>query len=165
MVPWVDIKTYTRGFHFEMHKPLTKDGLVKLCRSLETRFGDGHAFKPHAVGNGFLHWASWPGKSEERTYKCMRQWPMPGTRNQWPIVTMDAMTSWVGNQEVALQPGKYYTFLKAFYAVTAWTDDELCIVKECLEDAGFTVTRMPSLAAADKRLKRDAALWKQKTGS
>ncbi len=42
----------------------TKDGMVKLCRSLETRFGDCSVFKPDGIGGGFIHWASWHEKTE-----------------------------------------------------------------------------------------------------
>ena len=162
MVSYADIKTYTRGPYFERRTQLTKDGMVKLCRKLEARFGDGNSFEPHAVGNGFIHWTEWPGKTEGRAYKCMRQWPTQGTRNEWPIVDRDAMTSWVGSKDVALKSGKYTTVLKAFYAAPAWTMDELHTIKECLEDEGFNVDCIPSLAAAGKGLKERAEaaeLW------
>jgi hypothetical protein len=57
----------------------------------------------------------------------------------------DVMTAWVGNNEVALEPGKFVTFLKAFRTAPGWTFEELQIFKECLEDAGFKVKRIPSL--------------------
>ena len=54
--------------------------------------------------------------------------------------------------EIALEPGKFVTFLKAFRTAPGWTDAELHIFKECLEEGGFKVKRIPSLV--DKKRKR-----------
>ena len=154
MVSKENRKTYTDGPDIELNEPLTKDDMVKLCRSLETRFGDGNIFKPDAVGGGFIHWMSWPGKTEgEEAYKCIRQCPRD-TDNEWPWVDIDAMSSWVGNQEVALEPGRYDTFLKAFYAAPAWTAYELSVVRRCLGDVGVNVTHN---ANGTKKRKRAAS--------
>jgi hypothetical protein len=151
MVSKENRKTYTDGPNIVLNEPLTKDDMVKLCRSLETRFGDGNIFKPDAVGGGFIHWSSWPGKTEgEEAYKCIRQCPRD-TDNEWPWVDPDAMTSWVGNQEVALKPGRYDTFLKAFYAAPAWTADELRVVRRCLGDVGVNVADVRCKHVANKR--------------
>ena len=152
MVSKANRKTYTYGPDIELHEPLTKDGMVKLCRSLETRFGDGNVFKPDAIGNGFIHWVSWPGKTEDPAYKCIRQCPRD-TDNEWPWVNQDAMTSWVGNQEVALEPGRYDTVLKAFFDAPAWTADELRVVRRCLGEVGINVM----LAEVTKKRKRAAS--------
>jgi hypothetical protein len=154
MVAKEDCKTYMDGPDIELHEQLTKDGMVRLCRSLETRFGDGNVFKPDAVGGGFIHWASWPGKTEgDEAYKCIRQCPRDSD-NEWPWVERDAMTSWVGNQEVALEPGRYDTFLKAFYAAPAWTADEMRVVRRCLADVGINVIQT---AAVTKKRTRESA--------
>ena len=148
MVSKENRKSYTDGPDIVLNAPLTKDGIVKLCRSLESRFGDGNIFKPDAVGGGFIHWASWPGKTEgEEAYKCIRQCPRD-TDNEWPWVDPDAMSSWVGNP---LKPGRYDTFLKAFYAAPAWTADELRVVRRCLGDVGVNVADVRCKHVAKKR--------------
>ena len=166
MVAMKDIKTYTQGFVFDLHQQLTKDDIVNLCRSLEARFGDGNVFKPERVSDGFIHWVDWPGRSrnpEAKAYKCMRHYPRMGGggSRSWPIVSTDAMTTWVGSQDVAVTPGEYGTFLKAFYTAPAWTMDELHIVKECLEDEGFKVMCLPSLDKAERKRKRAETRWEK----
>ncbi len=145
--------TYTEGFYFELQAKVTKDGIVRLCRSLEARFGSGNVFKPDGVCFGFIKWVSWPGKTEA-AYKCMRKVPKmnTGPREVWPWVDdSDAMTTWVGSKEVALLPGSYCTTLKAQTGATAWSDDELRIFIECLEDEGFFVTAKPGAGKKRKR--------------
>ncbi len=157
MVSKENCKTSTDGPDIELHETLTKDGMVKLCRSLETRFRDGNVFKPDGIGGGFIHWASWPGMTEgEEAYKCISQCPRD-TDNEWPWVDRDAMTSWFGSQEVALEPGRYDTFLKAFFTAPAWTADELRVVRRCLGDVGINVTRTATLAEVTKKRKRTAS--------
>ena len=94
-----DIHTYTNGFEFRMRQPLTKDRMVKLCRSLERAFGDGNVFEPDRVGDGFIKWADWPGKKIEEAYKCMRA--CCSFTESWPWVPDDAMTTWAGDYGVA----------------------------------------------------------------
>ena len=50
------------------------------------------------------------------------------------------MTTWVGNNEVALLPDSYCTTLKALTGATA---EELHFVIECLKYSGFFVTVKP----------------------
>ena len=140
-----DIHTYTNGFEFRMREPLTKSGMVNICRSLERKFGDGNVFEPDRIGDGFIKWAAWPGKKSDQAYKCMRACGSKVYTGSWPFVPDDAMTAWDGDYGVALGAGHYDTFLKAFYSAPAWTVDELSCIKECLEGEGFKVTRMPSL--------------------
>ena len=151
-MPEIFMSTYTHGFRFELKEPVTKDGMVKICRSLEERFGEGNVFEPEAIGDGFIKWVDWPGKYGERPYKCMRQFGDGSIGCKWPWVPSDVMTTWVGNDEIALEPGKFVTFLKAFRTAPGWTDAELHIFKECLEEGGFKVKRIPSLV--DKKRKR-----------
>ena len=56
MVSRENCKTYTDGPDIVLNEPLTKDDMVKLCRSLETRFGDGNVFKPDALAYGQGWW-------------------------------------------------------------------------------------------------------------
>ena len=142
----IKINTYTNGFDFVLCNQLTKDGMVKLCQLLDMRFGDGNVFVPEGISDGFILWVDWPGKSaHEMAYKCIRQHGENRNEGRWPWVVKDAKTAWAGNIDIALTPGKYSTFLKSFYTAPAWTVDELRIVKECLEEKGFNVMRMPSL--------------------
>jgi hypothetical protein len=145
MVEKKDMHTYDNGFDFNLLKTLTKDGVVKICRALEKRFGEGNVFAPEGVGGGFIEWVDWPGRDGKKAYKCMRQWRRDHGHATWPWVSEDAKTEWVGNEDVALEDGKYGTFLKAFYAATEWTPNELRIVKECLENADCKVLRIPAL--------------------
>jgi hypothetical protein len=142
----ITFKTYTNGFDFELCNPLTKDDMIEVCRALEMRFGDGNVFVPEGITDGFILWADWPGKTEERAYKCMRHSCSSSGARSWPWVAADAMTTWKGNEEIALAAGKYSTFLKALDTAPAWTAEELRIIKECLQEKGFKVNRIPSLA-------------------
>jgi hypothetical protein len=65
------------------------------------------------------------------------------------------VTAWVGNNEIALEPGKFVTFLKAFRTAPGWTDAELHIFKECLEEVGFQVKRIPSLVEKKRKRQRE----------
>ncbi len=141
----IDTNTYTHGFNFKLHTPVTKDGMVTLCRSLEKTFGEGNVFQPEGISDGFIHWVQWPGKdADTKAYKCMRCWRYKGS-NHWPWVPVTAMTTWVGDEQIALEMGMYGTFLKSFYAAPAWTRAELGLFKECFEKEGFEVMKIPSL--------------------
>jgi ABC-type nitrate/sulfonate/bicarbonate transport system substrate-binding protein len=143
------IKTYTIGIRLLASAPLTKDGMLTLCRALEQRFGDGSKFQPDGVGGGFIKWSKWPGQTEAHGYKCMRL----GTNHAWPFVA--DVATWVGNNEVIVKEGKSYsTFLKAFDAAPAWTEEELATVAQCLEEVcGFVMleSRRRKLKPSDSR--------------
>jgi hypothetical protein len=150
---------YAQGFYFDLQTKVTKGGIMRLCRSLEARFGSGNVFVPDGVGYGFIHWASWPGKTEETAYKSIRKCPRTntGTQEVWPWVESDAVTTWVENKEVALLPGSYCTTLRALTGATAWTDNELRILIACLEDEGFFVTKKPGFSRRGGAKKRKLA--------
>jgi hypothetical protein len=147
----VTFKTYTNGFDFELNNELTKDGMIEVCRALEMHFGDGNVFVPEGITDGFILWADWPGKIDGTAYKCMRHSRSDSGARAWPWVAADAMTTWVGSEEVALAAGKYSTFLKAFNTAPAWTVNELQTIKECLQEKGFRVMRIPLLAKRKRR--------------
>jgi hypothetical protein len=139
------MSTYALGFYFKKKsgKALTRDGVVKLCRMLADRFGEGNCFEPEAIGGGFILWGQWPGKTDSE-YKCMRASGALGSRKYWPYVKPDAITSWVGDHTVVIDNGTFSTCLKAFDGAPAWTLSELQIVKECLEECSdHKVFRMP----------------------
>jgi hypothetical protein len=145
------MSTYTEGFRFKAKagQPLTKDGVIRLCRLLEGRFGAGNSFEPEASGDGFLLWCKWAGKDEsEYGYKCMRATNETTGGGEWPLVDRDAMTSWVGDGTVAVDIGDCSTFLKAFGSAPGWTLRELRIVEECLEEcSSHKVYRMPKASS------------------
>ena len=151
------LNTYTQGFEIKAPTAITKDGMLRLCRALDQKFGEGNTFKPEGVGGGFLLWADWPGRIDDKAYKCMR---LSGVEyHKWPWVSADAMTTWVGNHEVAAKAGRYTTFLKAFDTAPAWTRDELLGVQQCLEEThSCKVLCMPAAFRQPKRTpKRDVA--------
>ena len=133
----IKMSTLAAGFSFKKKggKDLTRDGIVKLCRMLGERFGEGNAFEPEASGSGFLLWRQWPGKDDSQSgYKCMRASGDPVWAVRWPHVKADVMTSWEGDDTVVIEDGKFSTCLRAFGSAPAWTLRELRIVKECLQE-------------------------------
>ncbi len=148
MVSRKDIKTYDHGFEFDVQTPITKDGIVKICRSLEARFGPGNVFEPEAITDGFIAWKNWPERNEEvDAYKCIRCSPINtcGARgqqsNKWPWVDSNVMTTWNGNQDVAFKTGRYATFLKALHNVEPWSQTQLRTVQECLTENDISIVR------------------------
>jgi hypothetical protein len=143
----IKMNTYTDGFNVKVEMPTTKDSMISICRLLEQRFGDGNVFVPEGIGGGFILWADWPGRQDQKDYKCMR---LMGNRS-WPWVQKDCMTTWVKSEDVVIAKGKYDTFLKAFRNAPAWTLQELEVFRACLEEHGFKVGRMPKLTARKRR--------------
>jgi hypothetical protein len=139
MVSHEDLNTYTHGFDLTLRQHFSKDSVVRLCRSLETKFGEGNVFRPEGIGGGFIEWVSWPGLNKKMAYKSMRILRRAKNTWEWPWVDEDAMSIWVGNYETAIGAGTHGTFLKAFYEAPAWTQQELDIFAECLKNAGFEV--------------------------
>ncbi len=106
--------------------------MLRLCRALDLKFGEGNTFKPEGISNGCLLWANWPGRIDVKAHKCVRLHG-DGYHN-WPWMSADAMTAWLGDHEVTAKAGRYTTFLKAFDTAPAWTRDELLGLQQCLEE-------------------------------
>jgi hypothetical protein len=140
----IKMNTYTCGFKVKVTLPTTKDSMIRLCRALEKLFGDGNVFVPEGIGGGFILWADWPGRKEQRDYKCMRLM----SNYSWPWVHKDCMTTWVNSEDIVIAKGanSKTTFLKAFHNAPAWTLKELNVFKTCLEEHGFKVACMPQPA-------------------
>jgi hypothetical protein len=152
------MNTYTSGFKVKVTLPITKDAMIRLCRALEQRFGDGNVFTPEGIGGGFILWADWPGRKEQREYKCMRLM----SNDSWPWVEKDCMTTWVGSEDIVIAKGAQpkTTFLKAFHNAPAWNLKELNFFKTCLEENGFIVGRMPKLTTTHRKKKRGTTGFK-----
>jgi hypothetical protein len=143
----IKLNTYTNGFNVKLDTPITKDSMVSICRLLEQRFGDGNVFVPEGIGGGFILWADWPGRLDQKDYKCMRLM----CNSSWPWVHKDCMTTWGKSEDIVIAKGPYDTFLKAFRNAPAWTLQELDVFKTCLEEHGFKVGRMPKLTPRKRR--------------
>jgi len=145
--------TYGHGFIINMPKDccFRKSTIVAICRQLGQAFGEGNEFEPEPICMGFLIWTKWPGKDDEG-YKCMR---LAGTPSKgygsysWPFVPSNVMELWNNDDEPVVEPGRYYTVLKAFYTAPKWTVQELTIIKACLELHGAKVVRMPRQSKLD----------------
>ncbi len=66
------LNTYTQGFEIKAPTAITKDGMLRLCRALDLKFGKGNTFKPEGISDGFIPWANLPCKMDAKTCKCVR---------------------------------------------------------------------------------------------
>ena len=123
---------------------MTKAAFVRLCRTLEAKFGQGNIFMPHAKKG--LVWSEWPERDPTSyAVKSIVFSPFDDSTSgfSWPRhVDADSNSAWVGDQTVIFGKGRYSTYLSAL--AVPWTIAELTSIKEVLEDSfDFHVYDMP----------------------
>jgi hypothetical protein len=121
-----------RGFRVNVVAPLSKDAVIRLCRTLARRFRTG-VFTPDA--SGFILWTL--------PQATMRITLSKRSGVRWPLVPQDCMTSWVGNDAAAVGTGPRDAFLTGH-----WTLEDVTALKECLGAHGIRVAHMPRHALA-----------------
>ena len=141
----MELKTCTHGFKLTVPCYQDKVDIVNICKDLGRMFGPGNEFRPEPNGNGFLLWSEWPGKDKEG-YKCMRLFAAncrTQSKYSWPWIDADVMEKWERDHKAVIPKGKYRTFLKAFRTAPKWTEQELYIIKLCLERYGMEPGPIP----------------------
>ena len=138
--------TYTNGITFKTNRIITKNDIISICKSLNSRdeYKNICEFKPEGVSEGGI---VFDFKEKINGYKSVRLCVRCGSTNGiWYWVNNNVMNEWYENNDIIFNANTKFTiFLKSNGEAPAFTIDELRIWEECFNQCGIVkVGKYPS---------------------
>lgn len=148
----VKLNTYCNGFQLQSTKDISKKEFVELCNNLQTKFNEyynttKYIFSPECITEGGIVFNNFNTRYE---YKSMRMYFTNKQNNcriasLYGFINTNIKEEWVNDENILINNNAYIgTYLKSFDDAPKWTNDELRIFKECFENVGLYIVKLPS---------------------
>jgi len=153
-----EINTYCSGFILKSIKNISKKEFVLLCHNLQYKFNNyyntnEYSFSPECITEGGIVFNNF---NNETKYKTMRMYftdekGWTRIKNLYGFINNDIKEEWKNDENILINNNVYIgTYLKSFRDAPKYTNNELKIFKECFENIGLYIEKLPT----KKELKR-----------
>jgi hypothetical protein len=147
----IKLNTYCSGFILKSNKCISKKEFVELCNSLQQSFNsyyntNEYSFSPELINEGGIVFDNFNNTTE---YKSMRIFftDENGCRHipLYGFINKNTKEEWNCDEDILICNNAYIgTYLKSFNNAPSWTNRELLIFKNCFENIGLFIEKLPT---------------------